>query len=153
MQLGKSFDPWPTQIQLCENALNFKNDIEQKEQKLHFSQPLELLHGINPLSTDENERLVAEYTTLLLHGEHNNYNDKDIWYQLLTDENFYKNCKFVNRFAFKIQNRTLNESEVSSIEAVNTKKREVSRMAVEKLNFISANGPHPLMSESLVEDF
>ena len=61
MQLEKRFEPWPTWIQLCENAFNFKNDIEQEERKLHFSQLLELPHGINPLSTEEKERLVAEY--------------------------------------------------------------------------------------------
>ena len=98
MQLEKRFEPWPTWIQLCENALNFKNDIEQEERKLHFSQLLELPHRTNPLSTNGKEPLVAEYTTLLLHGKTVKkrfmylYNDKDIWYQLLTDENFYTNC-------------------------------------------------------------
>ena len=42
---------------------------------------------------------------------------------------------------------------MSSIEAVNTKKRNLKDENVEKLNFISTNGPHPLMSASLVEDF
>ena len=65
MQLEKRFEPWPTWIQLCEIAFNFKNDIEQEERKLHFSQLLEFPHGINPLSTKEKERLVEEYVTLL----------------------------------------------------------------------------------------
>ena len=63
----------------------------------------------------------------------------------------------IDRFGFKFLNRTLNEyiveSEVSSIEVVNIKKRNLKDDDVAKLNFISTNGPHPLMSAILVEDF
>ena len=45
------------------------------------------------------------------------------------------------------------ESEVSSIEAIDTKSRPLKQENVDMLNFISTNGPHPLSSMSLVTDF
>ena len=85
------------------------------------------------------------------------YFDKDMWYVLLTEEAFYKNCKYVNNFSLKFLNRSFNEciveSEVSSIEAIEAKGRPLKQENVDKLNFISTNGPHPLMSMKLVEDF
>ena len=76
---------------------------------------------------------------------------------MLTDEELFKNCKFVNNFALKFLNRSYNEgiveSEVSNVENVDTKKRPLKQENVEKLNFISSNGPHHLVCSNLVNDF
>ena len=115
------------------------------------------------MNTEKKALLGAEYTTLQLHAETvrktlpEKHNDKEIWYELLTNERYYKNCKSINRFALMFLNRSINEciveAEVSSIEAVDTKKRHLKNENTEKHNFISTNGPHPLMAQSLVDDF
>ena len=61
-----------------------------------------------------------------------------------------------NAFAVRFINRTFNEtiidSEVSSLEDIETKKRPLKHENSVKLNFISTNGPHPLVSLPLVKD-
>ena len=49
-------------------------------------------------------------------------------------------------------NECIVESEVSSVEDISTSSRHLKDENVEKLNFISSNGPHPLVSMSLVDD-
>ena len=44
------------------------------------------------------------------------------------------------------------ESEVSIVEAVQCSERPLKDENADKLNFISSNGPDPLMSKSLVEE-
>ena len=44
------------------------------------------------------------------------------------------------------------ESEVSSLEDIQNSSRHLKDENAEKLNFISSNGPHPLVSSSLVND-
>ena len=61
-----------------------------------------------------------------------------------------------NAFAVKFINRTFNEtiveSEVSSLEDIETKKRPLKHENSVKLNFISINGPLPLVCLPLVKD-
>ena len=75
---------------------------------------------------------------------------------LLTEEKYYRNCKFVNTICLKHLNRSLNEcvveSEVSSVERIQTSDRPLKDENAEKLNFVASNGPHPLVSMNLVDD-
>ena len=81
---------------------------------------------------------------------------EQVWYMLLTEKDYYNNCKFVNNYVLMFLNRSSNEciveSEVSSVEDISTSSRHLKDENVEKLNFISSNGPHPLVSMSLVDD-
>ena len=78
-----------------------------------------------------------------------------IWYVLLTEESYYRNCKFINHFCLKLLNRSINEciveSEVSSMTKIQTGGRPIKAENSEKLNFIASNGPHPLVSSYLVD--
>ena len=62
----------------------------------------------------------------------------------------------INDFVLRSLNRSFNEcvieSEVSCIENISTSSRHLKDENVEKLNFISTNGPHPLVSLNLVDD-
>ena len=42
--------------------------------------------------------------------------------------------------------------EVKSIKDISTSKRPLQNITTERLNFISTNGPHPLVSENLIKD-
>jgi hypothetical protein len=77
-----------------------------------------------------------------------------LWYEILTNENYFKNCKNFNNFALKFLNRSFNvvEVEVSSLADIDTKKRPLKHENAEKINFISTNGSHPLVSLNLVDD-
>ena len=60
-------------------------------------------------------------------------------------------------FALLFLNRSFNEGivevEVSSLKNVSTERRPLNQSTVEMLNFISTNGPHPLVAMNLVDDF
>ena len=79
-----------------------------------------------------------------------------LWYTLLTEEKFYSKCKRFNEFALKVINRSANEGivevEVKSIKDISTSKRPLKHLTSERLNFISTNGPHPLVATELVKD-
>ena len=85
------------------------------------------------------------------------FTQTDLWYKLLTTDEYYQNCKYFLAFAVKFLNRSFNEtiveSEVSSLEDIDTKKRPLKHETSVKLNFVSTNGPHPLASLPLVRDF
>ena len=74
----------------------------------------------------------------------------------LTNEKYYQHCKQFIDFALKFLNRTFNEtiveSEVSSLEDIETKKRNLNHENAVKLNVISTNSSHPLVSLPLVTD-
>ena len=74
---------------------------------------------------------------------------------MLTEETYYKNCKFVSFIALKYLNRShecIVECAVSYVEDIDTSGRPLKDENVEKLNFIATNGPHPLVSMNLVDD-
>ena len=79
-----------------------------------------------------------------------------MWYKLLTEEKYYRNCKFTNHFILQFFTRSLNEcvveTEVSNVEHITTSERPLKDENTEMLNFVSTNGPHPLMSSKVVED-
>ena len=59
---------------------------------------------------------------------------------------------FALQFLNRIFNETIVESEVPSLEDIETKKRNLSHENAVKLNFISTNRPHPLVSLPSVTD-
>ena len=75
---------------------------------------------------------------------------------ILTEETFYFQCKKFNQFALKIINRSANEGivevEVKSIKDISTSARALKNVTTERVNFISTNGPHPLVATELVKD-
>ena len=128
---------------------------------LYFSTSklLDTPHGINPLLSDEKERLLAEYVTLHMNAmrvigdlkhENSEFTLEQVWYALLTEEMYYKNCKFINFISLKYLNRSHNEciveSAVSNVEEIDRRDRPLKDENVEKLDFLATNGPHPLVS-------
>lgn len=107
-------------------------------------------------------RVISEFVSFLLNGEEvkentdKKLNQTELWYILLTEERYFKNCIHFNYFALKIINRSANEGivevEVKSIKDISTSKRPLQNITTERLNFISTNGPHPLVSENLIKD-
>ena len=81
---------------------------------------------------------------------------EQIWYALLTEEKYFENCQYICHFVLQFFNRSFNEcvveSEVSNVEAVQCSERPLKDENADKLNFISSNGPNPLVSRSLVEE-
>ena len=79
-----------------------------------------------------------------------------IWYELLTNKEYYEACLNINDFALRFLVRTYNEcsveAEVSNMNAIDTSSRPLKLITSEKLLFISSNGPHPSVSLTLVED-
>ena len=75
----------------------------------------------------------------------------------MTEPKFYEHTKYFNAYVLKFLNLSFNEtvieSEVSSLENVETQKRPLNSQTTNMLNFISTNGPHPLVSLPLVKDF
>ena len=76
---------------------------------------------------------------------------------MLTEEDYYKDCKKVNAFALKFLNLSFNESvvevEVSNLKQTSTESRSLAQRTTKMLNFVSTNGPHQLVSMSLVDSF
>ena len=107
-------------------------------------------------------RVISEFVSFLLNGEEvkentdKKLNQTELWYILLTEERYFKNCIHFNYFASKIISRTANEGivevEVKSIKDISTSKRPLQNITTERLNFVSTNGPHPLVSENLIKD-
>ena len=116
--------------------------------------------GINTLLESEKVRLMAEYLTIYANAtellkSNSNIKIEELWYKLLTEEKYYRNCKFANHFILPFFTRSLNEcvleTEVSNVEHITTSKRPLKDENTEMLNFVSTNGPHPLMSSKVVE--
>lgn len=160
--LKTRFEPWPEWVVLCDRAFNFMNDLEISDRKVAFEALLDEPHGLDILLSDEKTRLKSEYQTMLVNAsEIMAMNDglkkiEDIWYIMLTEEKFYRNCKFLNYYALQFLNRSFNEciveSEVSNIEDIQCSERGLTDENAKKLNFISSNGPHPLKSLNVVQD-
>ena len=82
----------------------------------------------------------------IVHG--NNLTSENIWYEILTNENYYENCKEINNLALRLLTRILNkcslEVEVSIIGSIETHRRPLHHDTVNRLNFIILNVPHIL---------
>ena len=156
------FVPWPEWITLCDDSFNFKNSVENESRKISFSKLLDQKFGPVPLKDDERTRLLAEYATLLVNVSQikakNNFDatsSEKVWYELLTNKEYYEACLNINDFALRFLVRTYNECsvevEVSNMNAIDTSSRPLKHITSEKLLFISSNGPHPSVSLTLVE--
>ena len=84
------------------------------------------------------------------------FHQEELWYNLLSKEEYFSNCLLVNEFALKFLTRTFNEctveSQVSAISQIETSSRPLSHENAHKLAFISKNGPHPLVAMDVVEE-
>ena len=62
----------------------------------------------------------------------------------------------MNEIALRFLTRTFNEctveSQVSAINAIETRPRRLKHEQIERLTFISSNGPNPLVSLRVVEE-
>ena len=164
--LTRRFEPWPQWLTNCNNAFNFQNGLVIQERKVSFENHMDCKCGPNPLLEEERNRLYSEFVTLCLNAEQittklkaqnpdNPIIHKDVWYELLTNENMNKHCKNVNAFALTFLNRSFNEAvvevEVANLNDTSTERRPLAQKTTEMLNFISTNGPHPLVCMDLVD--
>ena len=119
-----------------------------------------MCRGTVPLLNDEKERIAGEFTNFILHAQNEmkllkesldmEISQTKLWYELLTKVDCFKNYKQFINFALKFLNRIM-AVEVSNLEDINSKKRPLEHKNVEMLNFISSNGPDPLLSMGLVD--
>ena len=132
--------------------------MEQQERKEAFQKLMECQAGPNPLLTEEKKRLSAEYVTLRINAQtvtsklmgsgesEKKVSQNDVWYELLT-----------NFFALKFLNLSFNEAvvevEVSNLKQQSTESRSLLQKTTEMLNFVSTNGPHPLVSMNVADSF
>ena len=165
-QFVSRFHPWPKWLISCNEAFNFASNITYDTRMKAFEILMNCPFGPNPLLDDEKARLRAEFVTFMMNAskaseilknEKPGFTQTDLWYLLLTEEKLYTDCKYFIGFAVKFINRSLNETivgcEVSSLEDIEGIKRPLKHANSVKLNFISTNGPHPLVSLPLVKDF
>ena len=129
--------------------------------KTSFEQLLKKKCGPVPLKEEEKVRLRAEYSTLLVivsssFRDHKFRSPEEMWYSLLTKEEYYKQLMTLNEYALRFLTRTSNEciveSQVSSIENIETSSRHLKHVMGERLSFIKTNGPHPHFSLKVIED-
>ena len=159
------FTPWPVWVTLANDCFNFSFQKDSKDQQNSLELLLEQPSGPVPLTTQEKERIKAEYVTLQhfakdieikLLKQKTKFHQEELWYNLLSKEEYFSNCLLVNEFALKFLTRTFNEctveSQVSAISQIETSSRPLSHENAHKLAFISKNGPHPLVSMDVVEE-
>ena len=88
--------------------------------------------------------------------DHEFHSPEEMWYSLLTKEEYYNQLLTLNEYALRFLPRTSNEciveSQVSSIENIQTSSRHLKHEMGERLSFIKTNGPHPHSSLSVYED-
>ena len=151
---------------MCDEALNFEFEDSDEKRKASFEKLMACPVGPSPLIEEERARLRSEYNSFLINVKDAistlkiikpTYSQSDLWYLLLTEPKFYEHTKYFNAYVLKFLNRSFNEtvveSEVSSLENVENQKRPLNSKTTNMLNFISTNGPHPLVSLPLVKDF
>ena len=151
LQIAKScFTKYSEYIEVL--LFNFISTTTNEERKFGLEELLDETFCPTP-------RLSAEYVTLNISTIMEKVQLKTseaIWYELLTDKQYYENCTNVNEFALRFLTRTFNEctveTQVSAINAIETSSRRLKHEQAERLSFISTNGPHPLVSLKVVED-
>ena len=69
----------------------------------------------------------------------------------------YKNCKNVIAFAINFLNRSLNKAvmddETANLKETSTESRPFAQKTTKMLNFVSTNGPYPLVCMHFVDKF
>ena len=160
--LRQRYEPWPKWLLMSDDCFNFAKELTQVERQSSLKALMECPTGPIPLLPEEKTRISAEYVTFILNAEkaaalQEENGQVQLWYELLTNETYYKHCQKFIAFALLFLNRSFNEAivevEVSSLKNISTEKRPLLQKTTEMLNFISRNGPHPLVSLSLVDDF
>lgn len=161
--LQRRFEPWPTWLVLCNKTFNFEVELTLQERQTSLHELMDCPFGASPLLPEEKKRLSSEFITLTLNADKVkaqkgiNLSQTELWYELLTNEACYTHSKKINAFALRFLNRSFNEAvvevEVSSLNQISTEYRPLKQNTTEMLNFISTNGPHPLVSMNLVDDF
>ena len=159
------FTPWPVWVTLVNDCFNFSSEKNCEQQQKSLELLMEEPSGVVPLKIQEKERIKAEYVTLQhfakdveinLLKKKSKFHQEELWYELLSTEEYYKNCLNINEFALKFLTRTFNEctveSQVSAISQIETTSRRLSHEHAQKLAFISKNGPHPLVAMNVVEE-
>ena len=131
---------------LCNETFNFSNELPLADRQAALEILMDCPFGPSPLLNEEKKRISAEYLTTVLNAEkvvkesNHEISQKDIWYELLTKENLYKNCKKLNAFALRFLNRSFNEAiveeEVSSLKNISTERRPLQQKTTEMLEFI-----------------
>ena len=164
--LKQRFEPWKNWVCLSDDVFNFANELTMAERQASLKSLMECPFGPTPYVQEEKNRISAEYVTFQLNAERatnslkatkTDVSQSELWYELLTNEKYFKDTKKFNAFALLFLTRSFNEGivevEVSSLKNVATERRPLNQSTVEMLNFISTNGPHPLVAMNLVDDF
>ena len=160
--MQRRFEPWPSWVKCCNEAFNFNNNYTHEERKAALRRLMDILSGPTPLLSEEKERIAAEFVTLVLNAadiktkHRDKLSQSEICYHLLSNDEYHRHCKKINAFALKLLNRSFSEGivevEVSNLKDTSTENRPLKQRTTEMLNFISTNGPHPLVCMSLVDD-
>ena len=161
-ELEYRFEPWPVWLFNTEKAFNFDSSETNETKISALNILLDLPVYPHKLVQEEKDRIRAEFLSFLINGEKvkesstKKLTQTELWYILLTEEHYYKQCYFFNAFALQLINRSANEGivevEVKSIKEISSEKRPLQNKTSEQLNFISTNGPHPLVASELVRD-
>ena len=141
-------------------VLTSSSKLPEQVRKASFEELLKKKCGPVPLNEDEKTRLRAEYVTLLVivssFKDHEFHSPEEMWYSLLTKEEYYNQLLTLNEYALRFLTRTSNEcfveSQVSSIENIETSSRHLKHEMGERLSFIKTNGPHPHSSLRVIEN-
>ena len=88
----------PKWLTLCNTCFNFISTTTKEERKHNFEKLLNQKFGPAPSKNDEKARLNAEYETLLVNvatiqEKLKLKSSEAVWYELLTDTQYYKNCE------------------------------------------------------------
>lgn len=115
------------------------------------------------LLLDEKSKLIEEYITLKYNIETfiSNSNkqfksEEPLCCAICTDENLYKECNNVRKFALSFLSRSFNEyiveSQFSEITDVDDSSRMMDHQTVSQLCFIRCNGPSPVNCKHIVKE-
>ena len=135
--LHSRFLPWPEWMVSCNSCFNSILEVPDEVRKTSFEQLLEQKCGPVPLTEEEKVRLRADYSTLLVivssfFRDHKFRSPEEMWYSLLTKEEYYKQLMTLNEYALRFLTRTSNEciveSQVSSIENIETSSRHLKHV-------------------------
>ena len=66
--LKRRFEPWPKWLIKCNVAFNFSDDFSNKERETAFGDLLDCPFRPTPLSSEEKDRLSAEFITMCLNA-------------------------------------------------------------------------------------
>ena len=81
---------------------------------------------------------------------------EEYWYNLLTVQQYYENCRNINEFALRFLTHMFNEctveAQVSAFHSIKTSLRCLKHKTAGKSTFISTKGVHPLVALNVIEE-